>query len=136
MPSFKVMDQDEPVTEKCIHELLVARKLISSPERWTKGFFAKDDKGVPVGFNDATCWCIRGALMHVMCVPTGFSSGILEEAACDVLRKSQKKLYLLRCDCVSGYSLSLTHFNDSILTKHADILALFDDAIEQTKDVK
>jgi hypothetical protein len=41
-----------------VHELL------SSPDNWTQGSFARDKNGKPVSFqsHEATCWCLIGAL--------------------------------------------------------------------------
>jgi hypothetical protein len=44
--------------------LKAAREKISTPEKWTKGKFARNSLGLEVPFLDqaATCWCLVGAL--------------------------------------------------------------------------
>lgn len=41
-------------------------QILSQPGAWTKGEFARDEEGIDCGPNDdeATCWCILGALDH------------------------------------------------------------------------
>lgn len=47
--------------------LKAAKQLISTPERWTKGFYARDKEGntVRVSYPEAVCWCAEGALFAV-----------------------------------------------------------------------
>jgi hypothetical protein len=44
-------------------------ELLDTPEKWTKGAFARDSKGDPVDpvSPEAVCWCIEGALQK--CYP-------------------------------------------------------------------
>lgn len=44
------------------------RDQIKTPERWTRGVFARDEKNQPVAPNSsfAKCWCLRGAARHLM----------------------------------------------------------------------
>lgn len=41
-------------------------ELLSKPERWTQGEFARNTAGSPVSSTspDACCWCVLGALTH------------------------------------------------------------------------
>jgi hypothetical protein len=42
------------------------REVLSSPEKWTKGRYARDDRGVTCSAHSsgARCWCIVGATMR------------------------------------------------------------------------
>jgi hypothetical protein len=42
-------------------------ELIDSPEKWTKGEYARDASGKSIDFssNDAQCFCLRGAIYRL-----------------------------------------------------------------------
>ena len=48
-----------------------AWELLDSPEKWTRGWYARTEYGDRTGANcvDATCWCMKGAITH--CYPYG-----------------------------------------------------------------
>ena len=62
--------------------LVAARELISQPERWTKGEYARDLNGrrVSPGGPNAVCWCSIGAMAKV----AGLSSGEMEASEASV----------------------------------------------------
>lgn len=99
-------------------ELTRAKALISDPEKWTKHGFAKDEEGHPVSpiAYNAKCFCTVGALYCVLGSDYGGQSLALQ-----ALEAASKDLHNLH---------SVPRFNDSPVTKHADVLALFDRAIE------
>lgn len=72
-------------------------ELLDSPEKWTKGYFARNKTGDPTEShdNDACCWCLIGAAMK--CYNNIGSTTII-----DLLNE---KAYLL------GYGHAV-HFND------------------------
>jgi hypothetical protein len=94
--------------------LIRARKLIEAPERWTKGAMARNSVGARVSAYapDAICFCAQGAL---------------KKASDWDDHLSQAALRLNRAITIPvGYIT----YNDEPETTHADILALFDRAIE------
>ena len=46
---------------------LTVRELLSSPDSWTQGVFARDQNGKSVCPDDpsATCWCLMGAILYI-----------------------------------------------------------------------
>lgn len=53
------------MSEKSIKEVLVgAVKILSSPDKWTKGVMARDAEGNPAAclFDYASCFCMIGAI--------------------------------------------------------------------------
>ncbi len=103
------------------HEVLVqARKLIERPERWTKGNFAKDAHQYAVypESHRAACWCAHGATI---------------KASAEDWAKHASAIAALRNALTAGWARNIVSFNDDPSTTHADILALFDRAIESTR---
>lgn len=88
-------------------DLIAAKALIDTPEKWTKNYFR----------TDGGCYCAVGAITQVTTIPGHFSDRA--DAACVALR-----------DCLSEEERgSITGFNDLTTTTHDDIMALFDRAI-------
>ncbi len=55
--------------DKTTKEILTeARSLITNPDNWTQGFFARDGDGVLLESDSpgATCWCAWGAIQKVV----------------------------------------------------------------------
>lgn len=100
---------------KTLTLLKKARHLISKEENWTKFAFAKDANGVETASkgNDAICWCSIGAMRKF--VGLDFCTDALGEL-----------MLAMPEDCRQ----SVGAFNDS--HTHAEVLALFDKAIENT----
>ena len=94
--------------------LKAARALIDTPEKWTRGLNARDAHGQDVRPNslEAVCFCARGAIIR--------SAGFEHIDAYELL---QNALPIGGNDFVPAY-------NDNPDTTHADIMALFDRAIE------
>jgi hypothetical protein len=109
------MKMDDPVTLA----LVKAREIISSPNRWTQGFFAKDANGIAVMplAVQATCFCALGALRKAI----GYSN---ENVFMDATRRLEETLKKERT-----YAHSLATYNDDPSTTYEDIKSLFDDAI-------
>jgi hypothetical protein len=82
-------------------ELIAARKLIAKPKQWHRHEYADE--------ND-TAFCILGA-----CIQSNVSW------------EAEK---LLRAELPPEFNGMLTRFNDSSLTEHPDVLAVFDRAIK------
>src|SRR6266853_5063736 len=94
--------------------LIAARELIEKPEAWCKFELARMGS-VPVwsGSEDATCFCALGAIVRLLGSAT-YGSPV--EDALD--------------SAVPGGFACASDFNDAPTTTHADVLALYDRAIE------
>lgn len=103
--------------------LVTAKKLIEKPENWTRNAFARDVHGTIVLAADAraTCYCAMGA------VEAATASGMYAQ--------QHVALALLECAIAErvGNSSSVPLFNDDKTTAHADVLCVFDRAIELAK---
>lgn len=95
-----------------------AKAIIADPFHWTKGAFARNSHGttvIDVTSEDACSFCALGALVRVMENETDYNH------ARDILEL-----------CVGDKNFpNVPAFNDASETTHADILALFDCAIEE-----
>ena len=99
------------------HEILIAaRAKIDTPQKWCKGSEALNSEGEPVDTTDegAVCFCAFGAINAVT------------------------PRYLYNSDAKNALRVALgrsfiTDYNDRPETKHADIMALYDKAIEATE---
>lgn len=99
-----------------IEMLRDVRSLLSDPERWTKGSFARDEGSCMVEPHDpkAVCWCPGGAAMR-----SGLSELVADELAL--------ALGFLAGDD-AAYT-SLARWNDLRDRTHAQVLARLDGAI-------
>lgn len=95
--------------------LIKARGLIDEPSKWHKGQFAVNSNGKPTmpKAEDAVCWCAGGATRKFTSDPHKWQVG---EVALSKFKPS-------------GFN-SLFDYNDHPDTTHADIMNLFDKAIE------
>ena len=95
-----------------LQALKAARERISTPDRWTKGAFARSRDGNEVHFtsSSASCWCAMGALgiEAPSCYAPSLSKSIPKDSG----------------------AFTLAQYNDRPATTHEDIMALFDRAIE------
>lgn len=101
-----------PVTMTTLDVLKGARELLSDPEKWTQGWYARDAEGRPADDgNDprAVCWCIWGAC---------------EKVAGD-WSKTHGATQALD-SCAGGHAPTL---NDAAGTTHTEILGVLDCAI-------
>ncbi len=89
-------------------DLIAAKALIDAPEKWTKGHY--EMRG---------CFCAVGALLKV----TGLEPD-------DDPTDSEKALIEALPALSRDTEFVITSFNDAKATTHADIMALFDRAIE------
>lgn len=94
-------------TQEFVRRLKVARDLIAT-KGWTKGWYARNAKGEPVGERNvtATCYCAVGAL-----------------------RAAGLEWGQWKSEChATGWSF-LDEFNDDPATKREHVLAMFDNSI-------
>ena len=98
-------------------DLLAVRELLSVPERWNKGFGARNSKGEAVSSLSPTAcaWCLKGACAQV----TGIEYSVVGD-------RFDRLIVSIRMVC--GYFVS--DFNDAPGRTHAEVLALIDKAIE------
>lgn len=96
--------------------LRAARRLIEDPEHWARGAFARNQFGVSTGITSPTAcsWCSIGALHKV--------SDNAEEA------KVHLKLAISQLHPSLGGEIA--DFNDLHSITHAEVLAVFDKAIQ------
>lgn len=94
--------------------LKAARALIDTPEKWTRGVYARDLAGGDVHPSDdrAVCFCSKGALMRI--------AGLGDDYT-----KAREKL----SEHVGAY---IVQFNDDPERTHPEVLAAFDAAIAAT----
>jgi hypothetical protein len=99
--------------------LIDARKLIEKPENWTKGVFARNKAGVPVWTSapDACSFCAIGAIAKV-------------NGASELWERESLGVSYLNKVCQKKRGMELAQYNNSRYVSHADILRLFDTAIE------
>lgn len=74
-----------------VSELLIkARSVISCPEKWTQGAFAKDidQVGVAVSDTSAVCFCSLGAIFYVDVLQGAVAGYILQGNAMSALSKA------------------------------------------------
>lgn len=125
--------------------LRMARSRIEKPENWTKGAFARKgtagaSHAVDPNSLDATCFCMVGAVLSVLGLPfvpmPGDSRAGLLYAEYVTARKAlayaREQAYPLRE--WEKYNTRLSDFNDGEVTSHADVLRVFDMAIQTTEE--
>lgn len=94
-----------------LEKMVLARALVEEPENWCQGTYARNDKGHPVleDFPDSVCFCMAGAC-RLACANASLLHCALPYEQCHT---------------------SIPNFNDSPTTTHADVLAVFDRAIDR-----
>lgn len=96
-----------------------SRRLISAPQNWTKGVYARDANGKEASATSpsAKSFCIIGAINKVV------ERGTVNAAAHNAL-----------INAMPGTYPTITQFNDAEETTHADIIAVIDAAIESIQE--
>lgn len=92
--------------------LVAARELVSVPERWTRGAFARDENGDRCSTVSGVRFCVHGAIKHF---------------AQSVFVSDQVASVFAIANGVANDRIS--DFNDDPETTHPDIVAVFDRAI-------
>lgn len=97
--------------------LKAVKEKINTPEKWTKGMYARDIYGNDAGLSgrDAVCWCLSGAIMA--CYPPS-----------SILRNPVEKA-IIAAAAKKGYMSSYL-FNDAKKTTHEDVMKFLDELIE------
>lgn len=121
-------------------DLRDAKALISDMDNWTQGEYACDASGAPIEATSylASCWCATGAIRKV--TRSDFS-------AANILLRSVTKEYFPNCfteEVNDGEEDWLAYFDgsDQVMTEeelyriaHADVMFLFNKAIEEAESV-
>jgi len=96
-----------------------ARAVIEKPENWTKGHYARDADGRPVSplHSSAICFCALGAIRRAALL-SGDGSGYAAA--------------LHNASCIK-HGADVHMVNDDDNTTHADVLAIFDEAISNAE---
>lgn len=114
-----------------VKTLIKIRNLIYTPEKWTKGAFARDENYHTVSINDERCYyrCLTGAIFAI--VDTNDGEKELQEvytALIDTLSTDEVFKY---CSYHSHYRRRLEIFNDHKLTTHSHVLYLMKQTINK-----
>lgn len=114
-----------------------ARALLDSPEKWTREVLARDANGGKVGIRspDAVCYCSLGALTKAM---NDRVAEVTKLVPLDVHPEVHDQ-YCTQHDIVFDYLAELAGgdlvgFNDGPDTKYADVVNLFDLAIDNAEE--
>lgn len=112
-----------PDAQETIETLVAARHLISTPERWTQRYVARDvrDEFASPESAEACKFCAFGAITRVF----GYACG---SPAADALNAAAVRRGFQADEHNELDPVEV--FNDAEETTHADVLALFDEAIE------
>lgn len=113
------MHTDNSSNTKAVDLLREARALISDPDKWTQGTLARNAYGSEVASysHDACKWCVAGAMLRV--ADSNDVPYSTELSAHSALVLASRELF---------GSSAIEEVNDT--RTHADVLALFDRAIE------
>lgn len=104
--------------------LKAARDLLTDPQHWTKGTLARNVFNEPVSVQSprARCWCLHGAILKVSAATSAEWSQTVA---------ANRALYpFVPSKYGDGPDNVVLYFNDDKTTKHSDVLALLDVAIE------
>lgn len=109
--------------------LAEARDKIADPKRWTRGAMARDAqiRGTYHSAPDACRWCAEGAIRSVF-----VAHGSLISSHRPWIDLWTRAFAALKGQIPGEYD-EIADFNDHARTKHEDVLALFDRAIEAAK---
>jgi hypothetical protein len=115
------MDEQGQVIDSAREILTSARALIRRPECWTRGALARDAHGGPVGATApaAVQWCAVGAVLRAS-----------ETAPYAAVEHAIHALAMAAHGDSDAEWITVSVYNDSHGTSHADVLRLFDRAID------
>lgn len=109
--------------------LIEARRTIALPEHWTKGANARDQEGKALGTavsRKACRWCATGAIYRANALSN--EGSVFDDV--EALRVLSSVIAPNGNPNESAVLNTITGFNDAENTSHADVLDLFDQAIE------
>lgn len=114
--------------ENEVIELLKSgRDRIADPKNWTKGYYARDAGGNPIGEDspEAVCWCAAGALQSCLVI---IAAGNIRRNY-NIRNHALEFLHLSMPSDFDVNLFSIAGFNDAPETTHADVMAAYDRAI-------
>ena len=93
-------------------ELKDIKNLISTPEKWCKGSFARNTSNIPVGENsESACkWCLVGALFKI----------------CGHSKNSAEIHGIILNEIKDLEHVTVSRFNDHVDTTHETVMNLLD----------
>lgn len=105
-----------------------ARALIADPKHWTRKALARNSAGQSLTDSEldlATCFCSVGAIRKISpgCVPTPARG----DAGCFLWEAINENV------AHDGDKRTIAVWNDDVKTTHADVLAMFDRAIQMAR---
>src|SRR5687767_642166 len=114
-------------TVKCLERV---RQLIEGPEAWIQGMWALSGfESVPPHDPNATCFCLRGAIERAAYDYIGTSALSFDEVYWDIYHALDKQIQR------QGWRQnSVIKYNDHPGRLQAEVLALVDMAIAQTRE--
>lgn len=98
-----------------------AREILDSPEKWTRGVFARDLSGRPTTIEEGCSFCVLGAVLSAKGIRDS-SDGLIYETEAGLLRKVIRKL--------KNRPIFVDEYNDDPDTTYEDVIILLDAAIE------
>ena len=103
-------------------QLRAAKALIDTPDKWTKGCFARRADGLLLmrgeSWDEAVCFCSEGAVRKA-------SNGLLPPDVDRLLERAVPRTFHTSSNC-----RNFVLFNDAEETSHADVMKMFDRAIK------
>lgn len=105
-----------------LEALKSARDLLSDPKHWTQDWYAKNaaGRGVDPAGAQATCWCVRGAVVRFTRCHLAAKPAFVELAA----TLGSQDYHDVEC------------WNDNPERTHAEVLGLFDTTIARLESEK
>jgi hypothetical protein len=106
-----------------LETLTKARSLLSDPEHWTRGFYAKTKDGMHTMPDDASafCFCLRGAVHHVLGVDI---TSIRAIRVCCLIEEA-----FVGHPISEDSEFSFVEWQDRPRRKHSEVIRLLDKAI-------
>jgi len=108
--------------------LIAARALVDTPDKWTKGSYAKDGQGrqVPSYSEQAQCFCTLGAFFHAS---ASFHEKPFIQTPEHELMERQARRALGNAINPKALFILFADWNDAPERTHAEVLAAYDKAI-------
>ena len=107
------------MTASLVETLRAIKETIGTPEKWTKGCYARDSSGEPtsIRFASAVSFCIRGAVCRV--------NGPFEVAADNLIWETLRP----QLPYLNNFA-GVATWQDNPERKHPEVMELLDKAIE------
>lgn len=102
------------------------KRLLASPKRWFKGYWAANSEGVQCRYDspDAACFCLSGAVRR------SWNSHLADGASGDNVDGAYKHLRDAVAKVTRGRTKEIPAFNDAPRRTHAQVIRVLDIAIK------